>query len=87
VVDLHGLHVQEALSYLEVLLVKLEAQYATCFVITGTGHHSTHRHLSERQQTRLAPAVLNYLQSNGYRYKDASSKHGGVGGMYEVQLR
>jgi DNA-nicking Smr family endonuclease len=61
VIDLHGLHVQEALSYLEILLIKLEQRYTTCMVITGTGHHSFHRHLSERQQVRRACAERSWL--------------------------
>ena len=81
-----GLHIQEALSYLDVLLYKLEGRHKSCFVITGTGHHSAHKHLHPKKQARLLPAVTQYLDDAGYQYADASSKHGGRGGMLEVKL-
>lgn len=53
VVDLHGLHVDEALAYLEHTLETLSQptrlaqahgqQYRYCYVVTGTGHHSSHK--------------------------------------------
>ena len=67
--DLHGLHVEEGLSYLEWWLDELhrEARHQVCYVVTGTGHHSNHRHLAPGKQARLLPAVTRYLQDNGYR--------------------
>ena len=87
VIDLHGLHVREAVDYLDVLLYQLAEAHRSCFIITGVGSHSSHRHIRSDRQARLAPAVARYLEDNGYRYRDASAKHGGRGGMFEVLLR
>lgn len=85
-IDLHGLHVQEALAFLEVYLHRATQEYSRCFVITGTGHHSSHKHIQKDKQARLAPAVQQYLKDNSYLFRDASAKHGGRGGMFEVTL-
>eukprot|EP00039_Didymoeca_costata_P024674 m.11111 g.11111 ORF g.11111 m.11111 type:complete len:697 (+) comp4376_c0_seq1:327-2417(+) len=87
VLDLHGLHVQEALAFLEVYLSQAQTLFTTCYIITGTGHHSEHKHLQSKKQARLAPAVQQYLDDGGYTFRDASAKHGGRGGMFEVTLR
>lgn len=87
VIDLHGLHVQEALSYVEEFLLRLEGKYRSCIIVTGTGHHSEHGHIHKNHQARLAPAVTKYLSELGYQYADASAKHGGKGGIFEVYLQ
>lgn len=68
--DLHGLHVEEALSFLEWWLDRLhqDSQHQVCYVVTGTGHHSDHKHLVSTKQARLLPAISTYLQENGYRW-------------------
>eukprot|EP00049_Salpingoeca_infusionum_P023547 m.12694 g.12694 ORF g.12694 m.12694 type:complete len:739 (-) comp5857_c0_seq1:168-2384(-) len=84
-VDLHGLHVKEALSYLEVFMEKMEeTSNHECFVITGTGHHSDHKHLGQNNVARLLPTVRQYLTRYGYSFQDASTD--GRGGMLRVQL-
>lgn len=67
-IDLHGLHIQEAVSLLEKFLYdkKLEIKRRlhptpiVVTVITGQGRHSA-------QGAKLRPAVLNYLKSSKYR--------------------
>eukprot|EP00041_Stephanoeca_diplocostata_P010562 m.168340 g.168340 ORF g.168340 m.168340 type:complete len:622 (-) comp18202_c0_seq1:207-2072(-) len=94
VVDLHGLHVDEALIYLERTLNTLShstrlsqvPQHQYCYVVTGTGHHSSHKHLGNRQQQRLEPAVTKYLIDNGYRWRKVRQKGDLHGGMLEVTL-
>eukprot|EP00048_Salpingoeca_helianthica_P002020 m.53864 g.53864 ORF g.53864 m.53864 type:complete len:540 (-) comp11853_c0_seq4:28-1647(-) len=70
VLDLHGLHVSEALHFLEAWLDNARAAgRIEGFVVTGAGHHSQHRHLVSSQQARLFPAVLAYLQERGLRLR------------------
>lgn len=70
VLDLHGLHVEEARLHLEhVLLDKTtEWQQGLCrsqlTVITGRGNHS------QGGVARIRPAVKEYLSSQGYRYTE-----------------
>eukprot|EP00042_Codosiga_hollandica_P057857 m.863246 g.863246 ORF g.863246 m.863246 type:complete len:992 (-) comp59698_c1_seq5:112-3087(-) len=67
-IDLHGLHVEEALPQLADRIVKSRAAgERQLLVIVGTGHHSKHGHLAANQQERLRPAVIQYLTSNRLR--------------------
>ncbi len=56
VLDLHGLHVEEALSYLEWWLETLldDAKFKIGYVIVGTGHHSKHLHLGKLSNQVIA---------------------------------
>eukprot|EP00043_Microstomoeca_roanoka_P009460 m.89755 g.89755 ORF g.89755 m.89755 type:complete len:893 (-) comp14591_c0_seq6:387-3065(-) len=79
--DLHGLHVKEAIEYLSVFLDQLQAsnKHTICYVITGTGHHSQHKHLHHANTARLLPAIQRWLSEHGYSYTDASTdKRGGM---------
>ncbi|KAK3507445.1 hypothetical protein QTP70_020638 [Hemibagrus guttatus] len=70
VLDLHGLHVTEALHHLQqVLAIKTtEWQQGLCrpqlSVITGRGNHS------QGGVARIRPTVLDYLRSKHYRYTE-----------------
>jgi len=68
VIDLHGLHVLEAITILEEYLVNLPL-----YVIIGTGHHTT------AQSARLPNKIKQYLTENNFRYSDVSDdKRGGL---------
>uniref|UniRef100_A0A8B9H9T3 NEDD4 binding protein 2 n=1 Tax=Astyanax mexicanus TaxID=7994 RepID=A0A8B9H9T3_ASTMX len=68
VLDLHGLHVDEALLHLQQVLTKKtsEWQQGLCrpqlSIITGRGNHS------QGGVARVRPAVQDYLKSQHYRY-------------------
>ncbi|KAL1023977.1 hypothetical protein UPYG_G00049780, partial [Umbra pygmaea] len=68
VLDLHGLHVDEALIHLQQVLEEkiTERQQSLCApqlsVITGRGNHS------HGGVARVRPAVIDYLKTQGYRY-------------------
>ncbi|KAI4875699.1 hypothetical protein NFI96_023359 [Prochilodus magdalenae] len=68
ILDLHGLHVDEALHHLQLVLADktCEWQQGLCrpqlSVITGRGNHS------QGGVARVRPAVLDYLKSQHYRY-------------------
>ncbi|XP_034146999.1 NEDD4-binding protein 2 [Esox lucius] len=70
VLDLHGLHVDEALLHLEEVLEKksTECQQGLCClqlsVITGRGNHS------QGGVARIRPAVIDYLSTHCYRFTE-----------------
>lgn len=81
--DLHLLHVSEALSATQAFLKERERVLTTMrgvnqmqvFLITGRGNHSI------GGQARLKPAIKDFLRGNGYLFHEANS------GMFVVTLR
>ncbi|KAI1315382.1 hypothetical protein EDD11_000886 [Mortierella claussenii] len=75
-IDLHGLHVDESLACLDEFMEKLENEVytGTVFVVTGTGNHSSNA------RAKLRPAIIEWLESWGYTWKEMSldKVHGGV---------
>ncbi|KAI9592187.1 hypothetical protein BDF19DRAFT_339153, partial [Syncephalis fuscata] len=73
IIDLHGLHVDEAVYFLDARLWDLEAENTRrCFVFTGSGRHSAGR-------AKLLPAVLEYLVDEGFNVADCSpDRRGGM---------
>ncbi|KAF9565649.1 hypothetical protein EC968_004045 [Mortierella alpina] len=75
-IDLHGLHVDEALAFLDEFMEKLETECytGTVYVVTGTGNHSSNA------RAKLKPAVVDWLESWGYVWKEMSidKVYGGV---------
>jgi len=80
VLDLHGLHIQEAV---QVLREKLSTYRGSeLYVITGTGHHSVNKKVNKN--ARLQPAIQRFLDESNFTYWDASTD--GRGGMLRIQL-
>ncbi|XP_033743173.1 LOW QUALITY PROTEIN: NEDD4-binding protein 2-like [Pecten maximus] len=71
-VDLHGLHVEEAIEALERIIPEREEDLRTypdkrkqhLVIITGRGSHS------KGGIARIRPAVLRFLVTNGYKYSE-----------------
>lgn len=86
-IDLHGLTVNEALDVVESLLTtfkqnlhdKTRSQLMPCprffSLITGVGRHSV------GGVPRIRPAVIKYLESNGYTFNETQA------GVVVVKLR
>jgi len=70
--DLHGLHVTEALEMVTKSLSSKEFQnHSALYILCGTGHHSSAKH--NRGKVRLLPAIEKWLQDHEITYSDASS--------------
>lgn len=75
--DLHGLHVAEAIEFLVEMLPQLAAEGLTTIrLVTGSGHHSLMGH---HGKARLRPAVERYLNTEGYSYSEVPDQRGYVG--------
>lgn len=72
VVDLHGLHVSEALERLPAALER--APVGKVRVLTGTGHHT-----KGTGRARLRPAVKKWLQDAGYFFEEVIDANEFVG--------
>jgi len=77
-IDLHGLHVSEALQLLERYMSSLTAGLKYFYILTGTGHHS----LDAR--SRLLPAIRDFLDEYGCVWVDCSDDQ--RGGLLRVSL-
>lgn len=78
VVDLHGLHVSEALERLPAAIER--APTGILRVLTGTGHHT-----KGTGRARLRPAVKKWLQDNRYFFEEVVDANEYVGG-FKVEI-
>ncbi|KAG0346247.1 hypothetical protein BG004_002095 [Podila humilis] len=64
-IDLHGLHKDECLVFLDEFMERLEVEEYTgmVYVVTGIGVHSSGR-------AKLKPAVMDWLDSWGYKWEE-----------------
>lgn len=86
-VDLHGLHPEEAVSYLEGCL---KEQYerkgvrggGIVYAICGTGHHSKHG------KDKVGKAIRGYLNEWRYAFREFSvaGERGGLGGILGIEV-
>ncbi|KAK5990362.1 Polyadenylate-binding protein-interacting protein 7 [Cladobotryum mycophilum] len=65
-VDLHGLHPEEAVEYLEKVLMENEKAARPIYAITGTGHHS------KNGKDKVGKAIRSFLNEWRYAYREFS---------------
>lgn len=84
-IDLHGLHIQEAIACLDELVPALlnETVLTHVNIVTGTGHHSTG---PVKGESVLFNAVKEYFLDWGHNITAIIDHKGYIGGL-KVQLR
>ncbi|KAF3913600.1 hypothetical protein ABW20_dc0110648 [Dactylellina cionopaga] len=79
-VDLHGLHPEEAVEYLERILLENQKSTQPIYAITGTGHHS------KNGKDKVQRSVRTFLDEWKYVYREFSAQgdRGGMGGILGI---
>ncbi|KAF2001156.1 hypothetical protein P154DRAFT_521885 [Amniculicola lignicola CBS 123094] len=79
-VDLHGLHPDEAVSYLEGILMKHNSSSRPIYAITGTGHHS------KNGKDKVGKAIRSFLNEWRYAFREFSvpGDRNNVGGILGI---
>ena len=72
-VDLHGLHPEEAVDYLERVLTEQQKSSRPVYAITGTGHHS------KNGKDKVGKAVRNWLNEWRYAWREFSVQGDNIG--------
>lgn len=82
-VDLHGLHPDEAVEYLEKALLENSQETRPVFAITGTGNHS------KNGKDKVGKAVRNFLNEWRYAFREFSvpGDKNNMGGILGVDAR
>ena len=80
-VDLHGLHPEEAVEYLERALIEHQRSSKPVYAITGTGHHS------KNGKDKVGKAIRNFLGEWRYAYREFSVAGDSLGGILGVDAR
>ncbi|KAL9127307.1 MAG: hypothetical protein Q9217_003794 [Psora testacea] len=80
-VDLHGLHPEEAVEYLEQALVGQQHSNRPVYAITGTGHHS------KSGKDKVGKAIRMWLGEWKYAYREFSVSGDGMGGILGIDPR
>ncbi|OIW34862.1 hypothetical protein CONLIGDRAFT_567834 [Coniochaeta ligniaria NRRL 30616] len=82
-VDLHGLHPEEAVEYLERVLLENSKEPRPIYAITGTGHHS------KNGKDKVGKALRNFLNEWRYAYREFSvpGDRNNMGGILGIDGR
>lgn len=82
-VDLHGLHPDEAVEYLERVLLDNSKEIRPVYAITGTGHHS------KNGKDKVGKAIRNFLNEWRYAYREFSvpGDRNNMGGILGIDAR
>ena len=80
-VDLHGLHPEEAIEYLENALIEHQNSSHPVYAITGTGHHS------KNGKDKIGKAIRTFLDEWKYAYREFSVPGDRLGGVLGVDPR
>jgi hypothetical protein len=83
-IDLHGLHPEEAIEYLEeILLSHARKGRRIVYAITGTGHHS------KNGKDKVGKGVRTWLNEWGYTFREFSvpgERGGYIGGVLGIDI-
>lgn len=83
-IDLHGLHPEEAIEYLEDIMKTHEKQgRRIIYAITGTGHHS------KNGKDKVGKGVRSWLNEWGYTFREFSvpgERGGYIGGVLGIDM-
>ncbi|KAL5121248.1 hypothetical protein ACEQ8H_000716 [Pleosporales sp. CAS-2024a] len=79
-VDLHGLHPDESVSYLEGILLQHSSSSRPVYAITGTGHHS------KNGKDKVGKAIRGFLNEWRYAFREFSvpGDRNNVGGILGI---
>ena len=77
-VDLHGLHQDEAIEYLEQVLVEQQSSGEPVYAIVGTGHHS------KNGKDKVGKAIKAWLSDWKYVYREFGVGGDGMGGILGI---
>lgn len=82
-VDLHGLHPEEAVEYLEKILMENAKESRPIYAITGTGNHS------KNGKDKVGRAIRNFLNEWRYAYREFSvpGDRNNMGGILGIDAR
>ncbi len=82
-VDLHGLHAEEAVEYLEQVLLDNSHEARPVYAITGTGHHS------KNGKDKVGKAIRGFLNEWRYAYREFSvpGDRNNMGGILGIDAR
>ncbi|KAJ1331166.1 DUF1771 domain-containing protein [Microdochium nivale] len=82
-VDLHGLHPEEAVEYLERVLLENSNEARAVYAITGTGHHS------KNGKDKVGKAIRNFLNEWRYAFREFSvpGDRNSMGGILGIDAR
>lgn len=82
-VDLHGLHPEEAVEYLEKVLMENGRAARPVYAITGTGHHS------KNGKDKVGRAIRSFLNEWRYAYREFSvpGDRNSMGGILGIDAR
>lgn len=80
-VDLHGLHPEEAIEYLEAALIDQQKSGRTVYAITGTGHHS------KGGKDKVGKTIRGWLNEWKYAWREFSVPGDNVGGILGIDPR
>ncbi|KAL8968008.1 MAG: hypothetical protein Q9197_005110 [Variospora fuerteventurae] len=77
-VDLHGLHPEEAVEYLEQTLLEHQHSSRPIYAITGTGHHS------KNSKDKIGKAIRGWLNEWKYAFAEFSVPGDNLGGILGI---
>lgn len=85
-IDLHGLHPEEAIEYLDEILTehsKRSSAHPIIYAITGTGHHS------KNGKDKVGKSVRHWLSEEGFIFREFSvpgERGGYIGGVLGIDV-